>query len=55
MQFIGQGGRVLSEEAEPAAVYAFTGDEGYVRVKVIESNGQVAWTQPVPVGAAGPK
>jgi hypothetical protein len=29
------------------AVYVFKGDEFYVRAKVIESNGEVAWTQPV--------
>jgi hypothetical protein len=29
--------------------YRFTGDEGYVRAKVIESNGRFAWVQPVPV------
>ena len=37
------------------ATYAFKGDEGYVRAKVIESNGAVAWIQPVPVGASAPK
>jgi len=26
-----------------------------VRVKVQESNGHVAWTQPVPVGPSAPK
>ena len=29
--------------------YAFRGDEGYVRARVIESNGRVAWAQPVMV------
>ena len=29
--------------------------EGYVRARVLESNGYAAWTQPVPVGAGGPK
>ena len=55
VQFIGRNGRVLSEVTTPAATYKFKGDEGYVRVKVLESNGYAAWTQPVPVGAAGPK
>jgi len=50
--FIGQGGRVLKEVIEPVAEYVIRGDEGYVRVKVIESNGHVAWTQPVLVRAA---
>ena len=55
VQFIGSGGRVLSEQTEPAASYTFKGDEGYVRAKILESNGYVAWTQPVPVGATAPK
>jgi hypothetical protein len=44
--FIGRGGRVLEEAAASPATYTFTGDEGYVRAKVIDSNGNVAWTQP---------
>jgi hypothetical protein len=55
IQFIGQGGRVLREVAAPDARYAFTGDERYVRAKVFESNGAVAWTQPVGVGTQAPK
>ena len=55
VQFIGAAGRVLSEGAEDTAAYTFRGDEGYVRVKVQESNGHVAWTQPVPVGPSAPK
>lgn len=47
IQFIGSGGRVLRESTEPQATYVFTGDEGYVRAKVLESNGAVAWCQPV--------
>lgn len=47
VQFIGRDGRVLLEQAEPDATYTFKGDEGYVRAKIFESNGQVAWTQPV--------
>ena len=53
VQFIGGSGRVLSEVADSTASYTFTGDEGYVRAKVLESNGLVAWTQPVPVGPEG--
>ena len=34
---------------EPTAVYDIKGDEGYVRAKVLESNGQIAWCQPVMV------
>ena len=47
IQFIGAGGRVLSDVGDVAATYTFTGDEGYVRAKVIESNGRIAWCQPV--------
>jgi hypothetical protein len=49
IQFIGKGGRVLREATEPSATYRFTGDEGYVRARVLESNGRLAWVQPVVV------
>jgi len=49
IQFIGSGGRLLREATETQATYAFTGDEGYVRAKVLESNGLMAWCQPVRV------
>jgi len=55
VQFIGRNGKVLSEVTEPTATYTFKGDEGYVRARVLESNGYVAWTQPVAVGSGGPK
>lgn len=55
IQFIGKLGRVLSEATTLTATYTFKGDEGYVRAKVIESNGRFAWIQPVPVGAGAPK
>ncbi len=47
IQFIGFGGKILAESLENSANYRFNGDEKYVRAKVIESNGKVAWTQPV--------
>jgi hypothetical protein len=47
IQFIGKNGRVLSEVAQPTATYTIKGDEGYVRARVIESNGRLAWCQPV--------
>jgi hypothetical protein len=47
IQFIGRGGRVLAEVPDATATYTFKGDEGYVRAKVLESNGQIAWCQPV--------
>jgi len=53
VQFIGQGkegGQVFQEVTTNPATYQIRGNEGYVRAKVIESNGKVAWTQPVMVG-----
>ena len=47
IQFIGAGGRVLSEVAGPVGAYDIKGNEGYVRARVLESNGQIAWAQPV--------
>jgi hypothetical protein len=47
IQFIGKGGRLLSEVHASTASYTFTGTEGYVRAKVIDSGGDVAWVQPV--------
>jgi hypothetical protein len=46
IQFIGKGGKVLHEALDSPATYTFTGAEGYVRARVLESNGQMAWTQP---------
>ncbi len=47
IQFIGEGGAVLRESDGPTATYTRTGREPYVRAKIIESNGALAWTQPV--------
>ena len=47
IQFIGAGGQILKTATASPATYAFTGAEPYVRAKVLESNGQVAWCQPV--------
>jgi hypothetical protein len=47
IHFIGKGGKVLAEFLDSPAAYKIRGDEGYVRVKVMESNGKAAWTQPV--------
>lgn len=55
IQFIGRQGRVLADMTATPATYTFKGDEGYVRAKVIESNGKVAWVQPAPVGASAPR
>ena len=46
IQFIGSGGRVLQESAGVLGEYKVRGNEGYVRAKVIDSNGRMAWTQP---------
>ncbi len=45
--FIGKGGRVLAESVANPARYQFRRNEGYVRAKILESNGKMAWTQPV--------
>jgi hypothetical protein len=55
IQFIGKQGRVLSEAVTSPATYTFKGDESYVRAKIYESNGKMAWVQPVPVGSSAPK
>jgi hypothetical protein len=55
VQFIGKDGRLLEEQTRLPARYTIRGDEGYVRARVLESNGWQAWTQPVPVGAGAPK
>lgn len=47
IQFVGKGGKLLHEDLTGSASYRVKGDEGYVRVKVLESNGKTAWTQPV--------
>jgi hypothetical protein len=47
VQFIAKGGRVIHEALDSPAEYIFQGNEGYVRAKVIESNGRLAWCQPV--------
>jgi hypothetical protein len=51
IQFIGSGGRLLREVPEPTATYEIRGDEGYVRTRVLESNGRMAWVQPVIVSS----
>jgi hypothetical protein len=47
IQFIGKAGRLLNEVPDGSASYTFTGDEGYVRARVLDSNGHTAWVQPV--------
>ena len=43
-------GQVLAETIANPAVYTFKGGEGYVRARVIESNGAMAWVQPAEAG-----
>ncbi|MEX2154184.1 MAG: CehA/McbA family metallohydrolase [Gemmatimonadaceae bacterium] len=49
IEFIGNGGRVLSTVSGHSARYRMTGTEGYVRARVTDSSGRHAWTQPVRV------
>ena len=44
--FIGRGGGVLDEVHGPEARYRFRGSEGYVRARVTDSDGGMAWVQP---------
>jgi len=46
-QFIGENGKVFKEDVSNPATYLFKGDEMYIRAKIIDSNGRIAWTQPV--------
>jgi predicted metal-dependent phosphoesterase TrpH len=46
-QFIGAGGRVLAETDSNPAIYTLVGGEQYVRARVTDSGGAVAWVQPV--------
>ena len=46
IQFIGKGGAVLHEAPDSPATYTFRGSEGYVRARVLDSNGGIAWGQP---------
>ncbi len=47
--FIGHKGKLLKEEVSSPATYKFRGDEKYVRARILDSNGNIAWTQPVMV------
>jgi hypothetical protein len=47
VQFIGQNGRVLREVTSTCASYTFTNNDMYVRVRIEDSTGAFAWTQPV--------
>jgi hypothetical protein len=47
IEFIGKGGRLLASASGLRGRYAPKGDEGYVRVRINDSNGRRLWTQPV--------
>jgi hypothetical protein len=49
IQFIGTGGTILHEALDSPATYEFRGTEGYVRARVLDSNGPIAWCQPVAI------
>ncbi|MFN9202117.1 MAG: CehA/McbA family metallohydrolase [Gemmatimonas sp.] len=44
--FIGANGRVLAVDRSLTPSYSLTGDEPYVRARVVDSGGRVAWVQP---------
>lgn len=44
--FVGAGGRVLGLAHGLTAAYELTGSEMYVRARVEDSGGRVAWVQP---------
>jgi hypothetical protein len=45
-EFIGMNGRILASSTTLRPVYRVTGTEGYVRARVSDSSGRMAWTQP---------
>jgi hypothetical protein len=55
IQFIGRNGKILTDALESPAAYKIRGNEGYIRVRVLESNGKMAWTQPVFVNQRKPQ
>jgi predicted metal-dependent phosphoesterase TrpH len=46
-EFIGSGGKILLYTEDNPAIYKLSGGEMYVRAKVYDSGGFVAWVQPV--------
>jgi hypothetical protein len=58
-EFIGNGGVVLSTQYGPSAEFRPTACGGYVRARITDSNGRMAWTQaerfpPAPHGCTRP-
>jgi hypothetical protein len=48
-EFIGRGGRVLARSTTLRPAYRIVGGEGYVRARISDSSGRMAWTQPLSV------
>jgi hypothetical protein len=46
-RFIGKNGKTLREVSDNKVRYEFEGNEGYVRAEIIDSDGALAWTQPI--------
>jgi len=46
-EFIGQDGKVLARSTTLRPTYRITGSEGYVRARISDSSGRMAWTQPL--------
>lgn len=46
-EFIGQGGKVLARSTTLRPSYRIAGTEGYVRARISDSSGRMAWTQPI--------
>jgi hypothetical protein len=46
-EFIGRNGRILGTSTTLRPSYRITGAEGYVRARVSDSSGRMAWTQPL--------
>lgn len=46
-EFIGQHGRVLASSTSLRPSYRIDGSEGYVRARISDSSGRMAWMQPV--------
>ena len=46
-EFVGSGGRVLARRYGASARYDLTGSESYVRARIRDSSGRMAWTQAV--------
>jgi hypothetical protein len=47
IQFIVKPGRIVQDFVGTEATYVIRGNEGYVRGRIVDSNGKMAWTQPV--------